>query len=47
MNSNTMKDSLSFKLLAAIILAGLLLAVVNPGNSAVSQDARAIAATQR
>jgi hypothetical protein len=32
-HSPTMKNSLSFKLLAITILAGVVLAVVNPGHS--------------
>jgi len=42
-----MKDSLSFKFLAAIIMAGLVLAIVNPGRSAVSPEVRAVDTTQR
>ncbi len=42
-----MKNSLSFKFLAAIIMAGLVLAIVNPGNSATSTDARSVETAQR
>jgi hypothetical protein len=42
-----MKNSLSFKFLAVIILAGLVLAIVNPGNSATRADARAVETAQR
>ncbi len=42
-----MKNSLSFKFLAVIILAGLVLAVVNPGNSATRVDARTVETAQR
>lgn len=42
-----MKNSLSFKFLAVIILAGLVLAVVNPGNSATRAEGRTVETTQR